>query len=136
MKLKNLIIILISIFFLTHNVEAAGKKFQVLLSVVPTSEKALVSETKSYITRELRALHDVVLLNDDPESKAIFISIFPFSLKVSNGINTGVGISYVIEKDNLTEHNVLIGGPNDLKTLCERVVAYFDTYWLEPKRNK
>ncbi len=136
MNCKALILALISILALTFNAEASNKKFKVLFTVVPTSETALVSETKSYIGRELRALHDVEIVEKDPGLDYYHISIFPLSLKLTNGVTSGTIVSYVIEKDGQTEHNVLVSGPGDLKTLCEKVIAYFDTYWLQPQRTK
>ena len=65
-----------------------------------------------------------------------FISIFPLSLKLTNGVTSGIVVSYVIEKDGRIEHNVLVGGPDELKPLCEKVIAYFDTYWFQPQRKK
>jgi hypothetical protein len=139
MKQNILVLTLVGALFLVLNVsiaEAASKKFKVLFVVVPTSEEDLVSQTKSYIARELRGLKDVELGGKDPGLEGFFISIFPLSLKLSNGVTTGIAVSYVFEKDERRAHNVLVGGPNDLKVLCEKVIAYFDTYWLEPERRK
>ncbi len=136
MKYKNLIFGLICTLVLTYNAEAANKTFRVLFTVVPTSETELVSQAKSYIGRELRALQDVEMIEKDRDLDYFFISIFPLSLKLSSGITSGVVVSYVFEKDGKIAHNVLIGGPNELKTLCEKIIAYFDTYWLEPERKK
>ena len=134
MKYKNLILALISIFVLTFNAEASNKKFKVLFVIPPTAETVLASETKSYIARELRALQDVEQIGKDPGLDYFFISIYPISLNLSNGQRAGIAVSYVIEKDARIEHNVLVGAPNELKTLCEKIIAYFDTYWLGPKR--
>jgi hypothetical protein len=134
LKYKNLILALISIFILTFNTEAANKKFKILFVIPPTAETALASETKSYIARELRALQDVEQIGKDPSLDYFFISIYPISLNLSNGQRAGIAVSYVIEKDARIEHNVLVGAPNELKTLCEKIVAYFDTYWLGPQR--
>jgi len=136
MKHKNLILALISILVLTFNAEASNKKFKVLFVIPPTAERVLVSETESYIARELRALHDVEQIGKDPSLDHFFISIYPISLKLSNGLSAGVAVSYVIEKDSKIEHNVLVGAPNELKALCEKIIAYFDTYWLKPERKK
>ena len=136
MKYKNLILALISILVLTSIAEASNKKFKVLFTVVPTSKTELISQVKSYIGRELRALQDVEMLEKGSSLDYFFISIFPVSLKLSNGVTSGVVVSYVIEKDSKIAHNVLVGAPNELKTLCEKIIAYFDTYWLEPQRKK
>jgi hypothetical protein len=89
----------------------------------------------SYVKRELRGLHDVDLAGID-ESDYFFISVCPAAIKLSNGIAGGIAISYVFEKGDRIEHAVLVGGPNDLKALCENIVARFDTYWLQPKRRR
>ncbi len=136
MKFKHLILASISILALTLNADASNKKLKVLVTVVPTSETDLVGETESYIGRELRALQDVEMIGNDSRRDHYFISIFPLSLRMNDGVNSGIVISYVIEKDERIEHNVLVGGPADLKTLCEKVIAYFDAKWLQPQRKK
>jgi hypothetical protein len=136
MKYRMILFVLISIFVLTSNVEASNKKFKVLFVIPPTVETVLASETRSYIARELRELQDVEQVGKDPSMDHFFISIIPISLKLSNGLTGGLVISYVIEKKEIIEHNVLLGGPNELKLLCQKVIAYFDTYWLEPQRKK
>ncbi len=134
MKFKSLIIALFTIFILTSNTQASSKKFKVLFVIPPTAERALARETKSYITRELRALQDVEQIGKDPTLDYFFISIYPVSLNLSNGQRASIAVSYVFEKEARIEHNVLVGAPNELKTLCEKIVAYFDTYWLGPER--
>jgi hypothetical protein len=139
MKYKNLILALISILVLTHNAEASNKKIKVLFLIPPTVETVLASETRSYIARELRSLKDVELMllgKDDTSLDYFLISIYPVLLKLSDGHSAGVAVSYVIDKDEKIEHNVLVGAPHELKTLCEKIIAYFDTYWLEPQRKK
>ncbi len=136
MKHNNVILALISSLVLILNAEASNKTFKVLFVVAPTSETELVSQAKSYIGRELRALQDVEMVEKDPSLDHFFISIFPLSLKHSGGITSGIIVSYVFEKNGVITHNVLIGGPDELKTLCEKIIAYFDTYWLEPQRKK
>jgi len=134
MKYNKLLFSLITILILTCNTEAAHNQFKVQF-VIPVGNE-LTDQVKSYVTRELRGLHDVELIGKDPDLTAYHISIYPISLKLSNGITTGVAISYVFEKDGLIEHVVLSGPPEQLKTLCENIIARFDTNWLEPKRHK
>ena len=133
---KNVILALLSIFILSSNTAASSKTFKVLFAIPPTVERALAGETKSYITRELRALQDVEQIEKDPTLDHFFISIIPVSINLSNGQRAGIAVSYVFEREARIEHNVLIGAPDELKTLCEKVVAYFDTYWLGPERKK
>jgi hypothetical protein len=134
MKYKYIIFGLISILLLSYNAEAATKQFDVQFVVPATNE--LTDQVKSYGTRELRALHDVKLIGADPNLSAYHISIYPVSLKLANGMNWAVVVSYVIEKDGLIEHAVLTDSPDQLKSLVEKIIAHFDTKWLEPKRHK
>ena len=117
MKRKSLIIVLLSIFIMISNTEASTKKIKVLFTIPPTVERALAGETKSYIARELRALKDVEQIEKDPTSQYFFISIYPVSLNLSNGQTAGIAVSYVFEKEARIEHNVLVGTPNELKTI-------------------
>jgi hypothetical protein len=140
MKSKMVILGLISILCLTYNVaaaskqEAASKQFDVQFVVPVTNE--LTNQVKSYGTRELRALHDVKLIHADPTHSAYLISIYPLLLTLSNGETTGVVVSYVIEKDHIIQHAVMTGPTDQLEFLVEKIIADFDTYWLEPKRHK
>ena len=134
MKYKIVILGLITILFLTYSAEAATKQFDVQFVVDPTNE--LTDQVKSYGTRELRALRDVNIIGADPNLSAYFISIYPVSLKLANGMTWAVVVSYVIEKDGIIEHAVLTGSPDQLKSLVEKIIAHFDTKWLEPKRHK
>lgn len=128
---------LIGIFLLLSNFsEASNRKFKVLFVIPPTIERTLADEAKSYITRELRALQDVEYIEKDPTLDHFFISLIPVYISLSNGQRAGIAVSYVFEKDAVIEHNVLIGASDELKTLCEKVIAYFDTYWLARERNK
>lgn len=136
MKYKNLIVALFSVLFLTSNSAVSGKIFKVLFVIPPTVETTLAAETKSYITRELRALRDVEQVEKDPTLDHFFISVIPVSINLSGGQRAGVAVSYVFEKEAIIHHNVLIGAPDELKTLCEKIVAYFDAYWLAPERKK
>jgi hypothetical protein len=136
MRYKTLIIAVLSLLILTLNAEASNNKFKVLLTVVPSSEAGLDSEAKSYTGRELRELQDVEIVEKDPGTDYYLISILPVTLKLTNGVTSGILLSYVIEKNGLIEHNVLIGGPDSLKTLCEKVIAYFDANWLQPQRRR
>jgi hypothetical protein len=125
---------LISILLLCYNAEAATKGFDVQF-VVPAANE-LTDQVKSYGTRELRALHDVKLIDADPNLSAYFISIYPVPMKLIDGRDWAVVVSYVIEKDHIIDHGVLTGSPDQLKSLVEKIIAYFDTKWLEPKRHK
>jgi hypothetical protein len=134
MKYKYIIFGLISILLLSYNAEAADAKFKVQFIVPPWLE--LADQVKSYGTRELRAIHDVELIGADPNLSAYHISIYPVSLKLANGMTWAVVVSYVILKDGNIEHAVLTGSPDQLKSLVEKIIAYFDTKCLEPKRHK
>lgn len=134
MKYKYIIFGLISILLLSYNAEAADAKFKVQFVVPPGLE--LADQVKSYGTRELRALHDVELIGTDPNLSGYFISIYPVSIKLTNGRTWAVVVSYVIQKDGVIEHAVLTDSPDQLKSLIEKIIASFDTKWLEQKRNK
>jgi hypothetical protein len=123
------------ILHITYSAEAASKQFDVQFVVVPTAN-GLTEQAESYGTRELRSLHDVKLVGADPNVAAYFISICPVSITLSNGVTGGIAVSYVIEKGSMMEHNVLIGSPDQLKSLVEQIIATFDTRWLERERRK
>lgn len=134
MKYKYIIFSLISILLLSFNGEAANAKFKVQFVVPPWLE--LANQVKSYGMRELRSLHDVEIIDEDPNLSNYYISLYPLLLKTSTGTVIGVAVSYVIEKDGHIEHAVLTGSPDQLKLLVEKIIATFDTTWLEQKRHK
>ena len=134
MKYRNLILGLLSIILLSYNAEAVDAKFKVQFVVPPWLE--LADQVESYGKRELRALHDVELIGVDPNLSAYYISIYPVPIKLTNGRTWAVVVSYVIEKDGIVEHAVLTGSPDQLKSLVEKIIASFDTKWLEQNRHK
>ena len=125
---------MIIILLLSYNAEAANAKFKVQFSVPPWLE--LANQVKSYGMRELRSLHDVEIIDEDPNLSNYYISLYPLLLKTSTGTVIGVAVSYVFEKDGRIEHAVLTDAPDHLKFLVEKIIASFDTTWLEPKRHK
>ena len=114
--------------------EVTSKNFKVQFIVPAVNE--LTDQVKSYVTRELRSLHDVELVERDPNLDSFLISIYPIAVKLSNGINAGIVVSFVFMKGELIHHAVVMGSPDDLKVMCESIIAHFDTQWLEPRRHK
>src|SRR5262249_20284018 len=118
MNYKMLTLALIGILFLSYTAESAAQQFNVQFNVPAQNE--LSDEVKSYGAPELRALHDVRIIDTDPSLSAYHISIYPVFLKLKNGITYGVVVSYVIDKDGITEHAVLTGSLEQLKSLVAK----------------
>ncbi len=136
MKNTRLIIGLLSIILFAYNaVNAADKQFSVLVSV--PYENEFTGRVKSFVSRELRELPDVKLVDKLSRRKGeYFISIVAVPLKLASGATVGIAVSYVFQEGDWIGHNVLAGSPDDLKSLCEKIVSTFDIDLLEPSRHK
>lgn len=135
-KTVNRLIALTTLFGLFSAISLAypaQRKFTVLLAVTPAYTD-YNQEVESYLKRELRDLKDVTLVEKDGD---FLISVVAAPLK-HNGKVIGIALSYVLE-DKRTEiimHNVDIGGPEQLKHMCGRIIAMLDSTFLERYRRK
>jgi|WetSurMetagenome_2_1015567.scaffolds.fasta_scaffold104266_2 hypothetical protein len=120
---------IILVFLLVSPAIAEQPKFKVLVSVVPMYN--YFNEINSYVKREFRELKDVELVNKG--SFDYFVSIVAIPIEQKGSVR-GVAFSYVLEHGDIVVHNVWIGGSNQLKEMCSRVVAEFDAKFLESKR--
>ena len=138
MKRKYLFLVLVIILVMvsSSNSVASDRRFKVLFVIPPTVDADLASEARSYITGELRELGDVEIVGKDPTMDCFLISVFPAPIMLNKAVIGGIVLSYVIEKNEYIEHNVVFGSRNELKLLCQRVVAYFDTHWLQRERKQ
>jgi hypothetical protein len=136
MKNKSLILGLLGILLFAWNaVNAADSRFPVLVSIPIKNE--LTDRVESIVTRELRELPDITLVDKSFHQKGRYlISIVAVPIKLPNGTTVGVALSYVFQADHCVVHSVLTGSPDDLKDLCESLVSNFDTTFVEPNRAK
>lgn len=135
MNYKFLFFVLLGIFLFAYNANASDRQFSVFFNV-PT-ENELTDQVKSFISRELRELPDVKLVDKLVHNKKgqYFISVAAVPIKLKSPSETiGVAVSFVFKEGDWTAHNILTG--SDLKSLCEKIVSIFDTMTLEPKRQK
>ncbi len=111
-------------------------KFTVLLSVPSLYEKyefkQYEDEVKSYLKRELREIKDIRLVDKDGD---FFISVVAAPL-MTGGEVINIALSYVFLRESIITHNVIVRDRNSLKSMCQIVVAHFDTHFLEPYRVK
>ena len=124
-------LVLVGLLFLPSSLFGQSKRFTVLITVPPVFGE-FDDEAKSYLKRELRELADLSLVEKNAD---FFISVIPVPIKVGGRI-TGIAVSYVFEKGDIILHNVKIGSPDSLKTMCQKVIAEFDTYFVETYRSK
>lgn len=153
-----------SVFFLlffTVSVCAQERPNRIAVSVSIGAGDPLHDQVASYIKRELRAMKDVIVTDDQPRytlmvtvmpamfgntTRGVFLSVtFLASLNANglyalcpeiNSIDRAIvaartkGVLLYIQQSCQT------GSLEDLKAMCERVVASFDTYALEPYRQR
>ena len=66
------------------------------------------------------------------------ISVVPAPVEMSQGSarpkTVALALSFFFEDGDLIAHDVFIGAPQDLRSLCEKIVARFDVAILQPKR--
>lgn len=133
------------------------------VQVIVTANQQIAGSISSYIKRELRSLHDVVITDNNPQYN---FRIVATELKSDRGTKIGVGISCVITESlaldafvNMLEvrfpecridwdilkdrckdqteillHKVVYTPHEDLRKTCEKLVADFDVTVLDPRR--
>ena len=134
-------------------------KFKARIEVSVTADENIRGMVASYINRELRSLHDIELVDHDPEW---VLQILVAEPSTKGGYKAGIVLSVIIlpkfsnqflasvlpdsykevvskMTSNLyhyPDHWLLTGSIEDLKELCNSVVADFDTKYIEESRKK
>jgi len=132
-------------------------KFKARVKVSVSADENIKGTVTSYINRELRSLQDVEIVDRDPEWE---LQILAMEISTKGGYKTGIVLSVVILSKfsnqflldrvadsykeivgNLTsslyyypDHWLRVGSNEDLKSLCNGIVADFDTRYLEESR--
>jgi hypothetical protein len=135
MKWRIMLVVSLSLIFVSHSLDAKDRIFSVVFNV--PLENELTDMVRSFVTRELRELPDVKLVEKIKHGTGqYFISVVPQQVKLTGGRVVGVVVSFVIQDGDNIMHDVLIGPSDNLKGLCEKVVSIFDVRALEPYRKK
>ena len=159
--MKRLLILLIAVATMTLGVitiseEQTGNRFRVQVNVAgKESIKGLVT---SYINRELRSLRDVEIVYNNPDWELDIVALEVFTESSRKII--GVALSTIILRKfnhqflvrllpksyretvthqtsglyNFPGHNLRMGATDDLREICNEIVADFDTDYLEKER--
>lgn len=131
--------------------------FSARVKVSVSSDDSISAEVKSYISRELRSLGDVVTTDQNPE---YVLSVVASVVTTKSGSKRGVAFSVVVLEpfDNaliknlaqpkykkmttiltknlyrFSDQRLQVGSTNDLRSICSDIVAQFDTDELAPAR--
>lgn len=117
---------------------AQSKKLRIDVSVTAQDVQAK-KDALSYITRELRSLGDVEVVDDGDYS----ISLIVIKTTTKANVHNGFVVSYnflQIQRCNgefgwlVLDHQLEIGGPDDLRAICESIIAEQDTTSLAKLR--
>lgn len=170
-KIKSLVIfLLLSSITLNFAENYDWLKFNPKVKVDVSANDNINGEIVSYLSRELRSLGDVIVVDEKPDWT---ISIVALELTNKGGNNTGVALSILIlskphspliemgindlyrlkkinkfEMDSLQQminidfglvteyegHWLRTGSPDNLRDICNGIVADFDSKYLEPTR--
>ena len=157
------VFILLTLIILPFCVQAEQKeipKYQERVNLIVSGDQNIKGEVTSYITRELRSLNDVIIVDENADWQ---ISILAMEAITKGSYKGGIALSVVILRpfnnnilkpfigkltadqsnliDALTsflyryeEHWLRIGSPDDLKSICQGIVADFDSKHLEKSR--
>ena len=164
MKKKSIIIILAAAILLmtllpiqAQEIKKQAASFKISVKIL--GDKDVRNLVKSFIGRELRALKDVEITDNDPDWVLHLVTV---EVKLKDGVQTGFGISGIVLKpfktDVLTplldkrfidrghtltadlysikKHMVNIGPTDDIHNICKRIVSDLDSEYLEIKRKK
>lgn len=159
--MKRLLILLIVVVAFTLVITATSQeqpdpRFRVRVSVSANENiKGLIT---SYINRELRSLRDVEIVDKDPRW---LLEVVAVEISTKGGYKSGVALSVVVLKkfDNsylksrmretyekdlavlltsdlyaVPNHWLRVGSHDDLRSICDGIVADFDTKHLEESR--
>ena len=121
---------LILVVCLSWSSESFSKNHNFKVALVTSGE---TSQAFSYVTRELRSLGDVLIVDKDYDYS---IHITTMSIKNTNGNPLGYAMAEVIlnRYDGFLVSNLTFFGETGLESRCESLVADFDTHLLEPHR--
>ena len=114
--------------------ERTNRPPTVMVSVPPCAEETR-RLTISFLKREVRQLGNVRLVDSDPD---ILIHVCPAALVASEERVVNYVVSYVflpIDRAKYPKapplwHDLELGGRDDLQSLCQKVIAVFDTLFL------
>jgi len=114
--------------------EETKPNFKVRLSI--SADEDIKQKAESYLSRELRSLGDVTIVDSGDEYK---ICIIVLQHESESGTLLGYSISVVFgELDNylyyLIDHRLYTGGPERLRSRCEDIILDFDNKYLKEKR--
>ena len=152
MKIR-LLISLVLIAFCSLSALAQQKFSANAILEVRYDNQMVRSEMYSYIARELRSLGDVAMvtkkepgtftlsvmmvptkMGDQLAGYAVSVTITRFmrcNTMYKNPDNTIMVASY----DNWDNSFIFVGGPDDLKSIGQKIVAAFDSNSIEPQRD-
>lgn len=162
MRYKALLLLLTSLLFFTpFKVFSQGGddiKIRVHLSV--SGSENIRGEVTSYLSRELRSLKNVALVDERPD---IMLSVIAMESRSKGGYKTGIVFSVIVQqpfndvllytvaaglnnkqidflidatKDsyNILGHWIQTGSPDEVKELSQKLIADFDGDYLEDIR--
>lgn len=112
----------------------SAQRAQVAVAVIVVTDNEFTAQVRSVVTRELRRFSNVAVV-PEKGTRDFVVSVGAVPLRlVNNQQLSGICLSYVLVAEDRFSHQVSVIGVNDLSTSLERVVAEFDTGFLEPRR--
>jgi len=128
------------------------------VQVLVSASDSIKGKIESYLSRELRSLGDIVVTDDNPRW---ILSVVALEAESKGGFKTGVDLSVVIlesfnnqyvvnvtpEKSkklvsvmtsslySYTGHWLRVGAPEDLRSMCNGIIADFDSSELKKARD-
>ena len=158
--MKRLFILLIAVVAFTLVITATSQeqpdpRFRVQVSV--SADENIKGLITSYINRELRGLRDVEIVYKNPRW---LLQVVALEISTKGGYKSGVALSIVVlekfdngllkalmhadQKDlvdlvtsnlySVPDHGLRIGSEDNLRSICDGIVADFDTKHLEESR--
>jgi len=129
---------------------------KVFISV--SGEDNIKDEVESYISQELISLGDIIVTDKEPDW---IIEIIAIEVKTKSGPKSGVDLSIVLLKPfnnqiivnlvskeskewvssqtsdlyRISRHWIEIGAPEDLRSICNDIVADFNSHYIQPARD-
>jgi hypothetical protein len=159
-KLFSILCLAALLFILVSGARAANSieiEFNARVTVEVSATENIKGLIHSFLTRELRSLEDVLIVDEDPDYK---LEVAAVELTSNKGQKTGVALSILILMPfdselftplleakykesselittnlyNLNKHWLRVGSDDDLRKICQKIVADFDSQHLESSR--
>ena len=113
-----------------------AQRHQLTVAINVSADTQFVAQIQSVLTRELRRFTDVAIAHQgDPRRFILSVSALPLRF-YTEGQLRGIALSWVMADEHGVNHRAAVIRSDELNLRLERIVAEFDTMFLDPARSR